>query len=457
MFTMLKKTGVILIVLAALPWFLSGLRGTAVAAESCITGQCHPKMLKSKNIHPVAEPCDTCHQAAVTPHPQKGKKTFKLTQEVPGLCSQCHPPLGKAKHVHPPVKDGMCTTCHNPHDSGEPKLLQQPIKDLCLSCHPDKADYKYVHGPTATGDCTSCHNPHESKNKALVLKEGTELCFTCHVDMQGELKKKVIHPAIQSGCTSCHNPHGSPAKKLLAAEGEKVCYQCHPQIEEQLQKSKFVHPPIKSEKGCASCHAPHASDEPKLLPKTGKDLCLDCHKGIIQKEQTVLHGPIRDGKCTPCHNPHGSQYNKLLVKEFSTDIYIVYNDNEYALCFTCHNRDLLRYPKTSYATGFRDGDKNLHYVHVNKKDRGKNCKLCHLIHAGELPKLMATKVPFGKWNLPLRSIKTDTGGSCSPGCHKKYNYDRKTPGKEPEIIKPKEKEPEKAKEKDKEKDKAKSK
>jgi hypothetical protein len=77
------------------------------------------------------------------------------------------------------------------------------------------------------------------------------------------------------------------------------------------------------------------------------------------------------------------------------------------------------------------------------------------MHAGELPKLMADKVPFGKWNLPLRSIKTDTGGSCSPGCHKKYNYDRKTPGKEPEITKPATKEQEKTK--DREKDKAKSK
>ena len=58
------------------------------------------------------------------------------------------------KHVHPPVKDGMCTTCHNPHDSAEPKLLTQPVKDLCTSCHPDKIDYKFAHGPAATGDCT---------------------------------------------------------------------------------------------------------------------------------------------------------------------------------------------------------------------------------------------------------------------------------------------------------------
>ncbi len=60
------------------------------------------------------------------------------------------------KHVHPPVKDGMCTTCHNPHDSALPKLLQQPLKCLCTSCHPDKIGFKYAHGPASTGDCHVC-------------------------------------------------------------------------------------------------------------------------------------------------------------------------------------------------------------------------------------------------------------------------------------------------------------
>lgn len=433
----LKEVQILLLMIVVV-CLLIVIQGKA-SAEGCVTGECHSKMLKSKNVHPVAESCDTCHQAIEKTHPQKKVKTFKLTQDLPGLCSQCHPPFGQMKNVHSPVKEGMCTTCHNPHDSEEPKLLQQPAKDLCLSCHPDKVEYKFIHGPTSAGDCTTCHNPHESKNKTLLLKEGAELCFTCHVDIQTELTKKVVHSAIKNGCTSCHNPHGSPAKKLLSAEGEKLCYQCHSQISEQLQKSKLIHSPIKSDKGCASCHAPHASNEAKLLPKTGKDLCLDCHNGLIQKEQTVLHGPIRDGKCTPCHNPHGSVYNKLLVKEFPTEFYVSYNENEYGLCFSCHNRDLLRYPKTSYATGFRDGDNNLHYVHVNRKDKGKNCKACHLIHAGGLPKLVVEKAPFGKWKLPLGFIKTDTGGSCTPGCHKKFNYDRKVPGKEPEITKPAEK------------------
>jgi predicted CXXCH cytochrome family protein len=418
---------------------------TAAANEGCITAKCHQGMLKAKNIHPAAEPCDSCHLAVVTPHPQKKIKTFKLNEAVPKLCYQCHPPMGTMKYVHSPVKDGMCLTCHDPHESAEAKLLTQNPKDLCASCHPDKGDFKFVHGPTATGDCTVCHNPHESKYSKLTIKDGQDLCFTCHVDMQNEIKKKVVHPALANGCTSCHNPHGSSAKKYFSAAGAALCYQCHPQIETKLKSAKSIHAPIKTDKGCSSCHAPHAADTEKLLPKKGQALCFDCHKDFIKKSWTVLHGPIKDGKCTPCHDPHGTPYDKLLINKYTADFYVSYSDTEFQLCFTCHNRDMLRNPTTSYATGFRDGNKNLHYIHVNRKDRGKSCKSCHVIHGGENPKLIAEKVPFGKWNLPLKVIKTDSGGSCAPGCHQKYSYDRKTPGKEAETTKPKEKDKAKSK------------
>src|SRR3990172_3756969 len=86
----------------------------SLSQEGCITAQCHPTLLKGKNVHPVAQGCDTCHQAEATPHPQKNKKTFKLIQDPPQLCAMCHPAIGTKKNVHNPVKSGMCTSCHNP-------------------------------------------------------------------------------------------------------------------------------------------------------------------------------------------------------------------------------------------------------------------------------------------------------------------------------------------------------
>ncbi len=411
------------------------LTHNACAEEGCVTAKCHKGMLKSKNIHPVVEPCDSCHRSVALPHPQKKTKTFKLLQDMPALCYQCHPSFSNEKHIHAPVQSGMCTACHNPHDSAQPKLLTQPAESLCKSCHPDKIEFKFVHGPAATGDCISCHNPHASKNKALVLKDGPELCFTCHFDMQAETKKKVPHPAMDGGCTSCHNPHGSSVKKFFPASGAALCYQCHPQIESKMKEAKLVHAPLKSEKGCASCHAPHSSDAPKLLMKSGKELCLDCHKDFMKKTPKYFHAPLKEGQCTPCHDPHGTPYDKLLVNKFSPDFYVSYTDTSFQLCFGCHNRDMLRNPATTYATAFRDGNKNLHYLHVNRKDRGKSCKACHMVHGGENPKLMADKVPFGKWSLPIKFIKTESGGSCAPGCHQKYPYDRKDPGKDGNPVK----------------------
>ncbi len=411
------------------------LAGNAAGAEdSCVSTKCHAKLLQGSTVHPVAEACDGCHQSVATPHPQKGKQTFKLTQEPPDLCYMCHEQFGTKKVVHPPAESGMCTGCHDPHSSNQPKLLLQPMKELCGTCHPDHLDFKYLHGPVSAGDCTACHAPHESDNKALLLKEGADLCVTCHVDMQDVLKEKNVHPALAGGCTGCHNPHGSDYPKMLPDELPQMCFLCHPQIGDKVNDSSTVHAAIYTENSCATCHSPHASNNEKLLLKPVKEMCTTCHDNVIPKDATVLHGPNNDGKCTRCHDPHGSNFDTLLVGEFPEDIYVPYTDKQYGLCFTCHNRDMVTYPETSFATNFRDGEKNLHYVHVHR-EKGRSCVLCHSFHGSPNPKLIAVTVPFGKWQLPLKFVKTDTGGGCSPGCHKPRYYDRKSPGRKPEVHK----------------------
>jgi predicted CXXCH cytochrome family protein len=418
---------------------LSGLlllHAPAAAEEGCVTDKCHAKLLKGTTVHPVAEGCPSCHESVATPHPKKGQQTFKLTQDVPDLCYTCHEAFGKKHTVHPPAQQGLCTLCHDPHSTKQPKLLKQSVKDTCGTCHADHADFKVTHGPVSTGDCTACHTPHESDTPKLLLKEGQALCFGCHVDIAETVKKKHLHPALAGGCTSCHNPHGSDYPKMLAQEGQELCFMCHPQIGDKVKDSAVGHPALLMGSGCASCHSPHASDNEKMLLNPVKDLCVTCHDGVIPKNATVLHGPNNDGKCTRCHEPHGSANEALLMAKFPADAYVPYTDDAYALCFSCHKRDLLQYPETSFATNFRDGERNLHFLHVNNKQKGRSCRMCHSWHGSTNPKLIADTVLFGKWNMPLRFVKTDTGGGCAPGCHKPQYYDRKTPGKKPEPPKP---------------------
>jgi predicted CXXCH cytochrome family protein len=398
----------------------------AGAADSCVTASCHATLLTAKNVHPPAEGCDNCHESVAANHPQKGKKTFKLTQEPPELCTAaCHDAFGTKSDVHAPVQSGMCTTCHDPHASNQPKLLVQPMKALCTSCHDDKTGFPHMHGPAGAGDCVACHNPHESDIKPLLVKKDDELCTGCHGDLQELLKKPHVHPALQGGCISCHNPHGSQHPHFLAEEGAGVCFACHDDVGDKVTQAPVVHAAVKSAKGCASCHSPHASDNEKLLLLPEKETCLGCHKTIIAANATTIHGPVKDGTCTKCHDPHGGPNAKLLVAGFPKDPYVPYTDTEFALCFTCHKRELLQYPDTSFATGFRDGERNLHFLHVNNKQKGRNCRLCHEMHASAGPKLIADTVPFGTWRLPLKFVKTETGGSCAPGCHKPQTYDRK--------------------------------
>jgi predicted CXXCH cytochrome family protein len=412
-------------------------RQDALAQNSCVTAQCHATLLKGGTVHPATEACDSCHQSVSTPHPEKGKKTFKLIQERPALCYTCHDAFGKKSHVHPPVKEGMCLTCHDPHASDQAKLLRKPLRDLCLSCHAAKVNFKFIHGPVSAGECTVCHTPHESDVASLLQKPGEEwMCFGCHRDLQEQVKKKNVHPALEAGCTSCHNPHGAEHPKLLAEEGAQLCFQCHDAIAEKVTKSPVVHAAVKDGKACASCHSPHASDTPKLLLNQEKETCLGCHKTLLTRTMTMFHGPINNGSCTSCHDPHGGPFASLLVKEFPPGAYVPYTDTEFALCFSCHKRDLLQYPDTSFATNFRDGERNLHYLHVNNKQKGRSCVLCHNVHGSSAPKLIADSVPFGNWSLPLKFVKTATGGSCAPGCHRPQSYDRQNPGRKPEAPKP---------------------
>jgi predicted CXXCH cytochrome family protein len=59
------------------------------------------------------------------------------------------------------------------------------------------------------GECASCHNPHASGNKKLLLKPDGKLCYECHDDLQKQFTAaKVKHQPVENGeCLSCHNPH----------------------------------------------------------------------------------------------------------------------------------------------------------------------------------------------------------------------------------------------------------
>jgi predicted CXXCH cytochrome family protein len=136
----------------------------------------------------------------------------------------------------------------------------------------------------------------------------------------------------------------------------------------------------------------------------------------------VLHKPFK--KCSSsCHNPHASANYKLLNSPFTASTYLPVNVDSFALCWVCHENEVIGNAKTSSATSFRNGDTNLHYTHVHG-EKGRSCLVCHSPHATNNQHLIRDKVAFGSWEFRMNYLSNENGGSCAPGCHAERKYTR---------------------------------
>jgi predicted CXXCH cytochrome family protein len=293
----------------------------------------------------------------------------------------------------------------------------------CQNCHPDKVEGRYVHAPAQAGECLTCHllaagKSHPRDKSSFPLKtEVARLCDGCH---ESKTNKRYVHTPVAAGeCLACHDPHRSSNPRQLKAQGAQLCLLCH----QKKYKGKRIHAPVATG-NCLGCHDPHQSDNRYQLKKYGADLCLLCHKKTLREGESV-HGPVADGDCVVCHDPHASGFRKLLKKNFPEELTLPYNERNYALCFDCHSNQMAAEERTVSQTNFRNGDRNLHTVHINKPDYGRSCKTCHDPHAAGQARLIRRLVPgYGKWKIPISYTKTATGGSCMVGCHKTKAYDR---------------------------------
>jgi predicted CXXCH cytochrome family protein len=342
-----------------------------------------------------------------------------------------------------PATTGGCLACHDPHVSRAKFLLVTgSVETLCAKCHnlPLK---KHAHQPFAEGQCTVCHQAHQSDYTSLLRNgAGPEHCYSCHAEKRTAIAQSMdVHKPAAENCTTCHGPHATDFGKQLKQAVNDTCLACHPKIKAQLAAAKHVHGAV-TEGNCASCHDAHASNQPNELKARTDKVCLTCHEKAIKTEdgRTIaamgpvlasknLHGPVKSGSCGECHLPHAGDQPNLLKEYFPDTFYAKFDVNNYALCFSCHNSQMVLQSRTAILTNFRDGDKNLHFVHVNRDDKGRTCKTCHEVHGSDLPKHMAASVPFegSNWPMPIRYEPSATGGACTPGCHDERKYDRNKP------------------------------
>ena len=402
--------------------------------ERCV--ECHQDLIAPSKVHaPVSEEkCELCHILAAPP-----RHIFVSPEEPTAPCLECHQ-LPERPVVHDPVAKKQCLHCHVPHHSPKRYLLRKESeKELCGECHQAQigTDMQHVHGPVAFGSCTLCHSPHGTRDPKLLKNPGSEGCLECHVEMQEKLSTaNTVHKPVAEDCALCHDPHASNNTFQLKRKADTICLECHKSMLDALQQQTVVHAALTAPGGCNNCHDVHASSLPKLLKRAVKDACMSCHDqpiprkdgeefpgmGDLLRNSKYLHGPIREGSCDACHNPHGSMTFSLLRDPYPKRFYSPFSLDLYTLCFRCHDADVFTTQETRKLTRFRNGATNLHFLHVNQ-EKGRTCRTCHETHASNLPNHISTSVPFGSWNVPIDFVKTETGGSCSPGCHETRSYD----------------------------------
>ncbi len=417
---------------------------TFVEPAGCSTTECHPGIKEHTELHgPLqVDACDACHVLQDVASHSFGSRLPRQQ-----LCLACHePPRNEdGLKVHEPVVQGECQACHDPHGSEWPRaILRADRAAMCLECHSDLTDGQpLAHAPESQGACNACHNAHSSTLDSLLLRPGRALCLPCHVEIAEQLAVSgLAHPPATDDCRLCHDPHASGDAALLIGEPVTMCTRCHEGVAHEMEGATHPHAAMTAEKACVNCHQPHASDHGSLLRGPTAELCFQCHAEQVERQDGPAipsieaklrdskrtHGPAARGECTLCHQVHGGERDRLLTSEYA-GVYSITNDaSGYSLCFDCHDRNLALIERTTAITSFRNGDRNLHHVHLSGA-KGRSCNICHDPHASDSERLMRAVFPFGlmRWELPIGWQGTETGGGCVGACHAPFDYDRLNP------------------------------
>lgn len=318
-------------------------------------------------------------------------------------------------------------------------IKSSAITCLTSKCHSDMNKQKFLHGPLKARGCVVCHEfvSDSLKNKKLSAnhpsvsldmgKDQVATCLKCHVEWERKYKRyEFAHSAIkEKGCTGCHNPHGSDNAKLLRVKefNQEMCFSCHKKNENWEKGEKETsHRAINEKNKCLNCHEIHSSQWPKLLKESPSKLCAKCHEEIYEnKEKGSMHTPAKNGDCLKCHSQHYGANENLLSKTYEMESYVDSAEKSFQLCFSCHAPFRI--------TKFRNGDNNLHTLHVQNKDKNKErgCTICHDPHRSSQEMQIRTSFVYKKVKLPIAFQKNVNGGTCTTACHGKKDYDRINP------------------------------
>jgi predicted CXXCH cytochrome family protein len=378
-----------------------------------------------------------------------------------GQClSGCHAPQDYAFAVVSPPRSTAAAPVPAPKDAPAllppPSALEQSINKRCVVCH-EKEVRRFaaggIHSPVRAGACSFCHLDHGPENRLVLLGREGRICARCHVlDSVGARAAHGGYSPAGSRCAECHDPHGGApgfiyeqrhppfdegdcgachappaAGWTIAGDASRVCRECH----DDVGSEKYPHTAIAA-KGCLGCHRAHAAKEKGLLRAPRPALCFSCHPAQRFVGEST-HDPVGGGDCAACHPAHGSANEGLLSGTYPVEQYVEFDAGRYGLCLDCHDEGALTDPGRAGDTGFADGTRNLHALHLRDRvstsevgtrvQPGVACRNCHDPHAADGPRLIRRVLDCnGVPCLQIEYRKVGAGGKCVGGCHITQSY-----------------------------------
>jgi predicted CXXCH cytochrome family protein len=153
-----------------------------------------------------------------------------------------------------------------------------------------------------------------------------------------------------------------------------------------------------------------------------------CHAPLGEKPAAggAVHDPFSGGDCVSCHDlasapeAHYVRGAPAAPGEAAGSVLAW----DLALCSGCHGEGLYARDAPPRTTGFADGSRNLHALHV-QAGRGRRCLTCHEPHASAQPCLLRERIPArGGARISQQFRGEPKGGWCKTGCHAPKRYTR---------------------------------